>query len=279
MFKKVYIIFIALLLFACNSNKEKATVFLESAQKLYEQADYESAKNNLDSIKILYPKEFKIQKKGLMLRRYIEIKEQELKMVYFDSLLNVRVADAEKMKKNFIFEKNPEYDDLGKYIDKNQQLEDKLQSSYIRSNVNELGEMFLFSVYYGSRPIRHSRLKVSKPNGEYAETQNIPYDGGLNYSFVDGGMTTEVVTYSQGKDNGVIQFIYSNKDSAIKAEYLGKEKFTLTISSADKNVLMRTYDLSIVLSDIEKLKTEKEKCYVRMLYLESKLIENLTNDE
>ena len=265
-------VFIGLLFFliACNSNKKQASVYLENAQKLYEQGEYASAKSNLDSIKKLFPKEFGIRKQGLELKRRIEIKEQERNLNFCDSLLNVRLAEAETMKSGFLFEKDPKYDDVGKYIDKNQRLEAKLQSSYIRTRVNESGEMLFSSVYYGSRPIHHSRLKVSKSNGEYAETELIPHDGGLNYSFVDGGMTTEVVTYTQGKDAGVIQFIYNNKESALKAEFIGKGNYSFTISGADKNVLVKTADFAVVLSDIKKLKKEKEKSIQRLKYLEGK---------
>ena len=271
MYKKEIIICLLFFLIACNANKKQATVYLENSQKLYEQGEYTSAKNQLDSIKILFPKEFEVQKQGLLLRRRIEVKEQERNLNFCDSLLTVRSAQAEAMKPGFLFEKDPKYDDTGKYIDKSQRVEAKLQTSYIRTSVNELGEIQLSSVYYGSRPIHHSRLKVSKSNGEYAETEIIPYDGGMNYSFVDGGMTTEVVTYIQGKDNGVIQFIYNNEESALKAEYLGKESYAFTISASDKNVLVKIFDFAAVLSDIDKLKKEKEKSSQRLKYFESKL--------
>ena len=247
--------------------------FLEDAQKLYEQNEYTSAKNYLDSIKILFPKEFEVQKQGLQLKRKIDIKEQERNLNFCDSLLPVRLAQAETMKPGFLFEKDTAYDDTGKYIDKSQRVEAKLQTSYIRTTVNESGEIMLASVYYGSRPIHHSQLKVSKSNGEYAETEIIPYDGGMNYSFVDGGMTTEVVSYMQGKDNGVIQFIYNNKESALKAEYLGTGTgtYAFTISASDKNVLAKIFDFAVVLADISKLKKEKEKSSQRLKYYESKL--------
>lgn len=266
-----YFICLLLLLVACNSNRKQAAAYLENAQKLYEQGEYASAKNNLDSIKQLFPKELEIQKQGLQLRRRVEVKEQERNLSFCDSLLTVRLAEFEKMKSGFLYEKDSVYDDTGKYVDKNQRLESKLQSSYIRTQVNENGEILLASVYYGSRAIHHSGLKVSKSNGEYAETMLVPYDGGMNYSFVDGGMTTEVVTYTQGKDNGAIQFIYANKAYALKAEYLGKEKYTFTVSDADKNVLVRTFDFAVVLSDIDKLRKEKEKSSQRLKYLEDKL--------
>jgi len=269
--KKELLICLFFILIACNSNKKQATAYLADAQKLYEQGEYTSAKNHIDSIKILFPKEFKIQKQGLQLKRQVETKEQQRNLIFCDSLLKVRLAEAETMKSEFLFEKDTAYDDFGKYVDKTQRIEAKLQTSYIRTTVNELGEILLSSVYYGSRPIHHSRLKVSKSNGEYAETEIIPYDGGLNYSFVDGGMTTEVVAYPQGKDNGVIQFIDNNKDAAIKAEYFGTGNYAFTISASDKNVLVKTFDFAVVLSDIAKLKKEKEKSTQRLKYLEGKM--------
>ncbi|MCL1933160.1 MAG: hypothetical protein FWF53_05060 [Candidatus Azobacteroides sp.] len=271
---------ICLLLFfiACNSNKKQATAYLEKAQKSYEQGEYASAKNNLDSIKKLFPKEFGIQKQGLLLKRRIEIKEQERNLSFCDSLLTVRLAEAETLKTGFLFEKDSAYDDTGKYIDKSQRVEARLQSSYIRTIVNEAGEMQLSGVYYGNHPIHQSQLKVYKSNGEYAETADIPYDGGLNYSFVDEGMTTEIVTYTKGKDNGVIQFIYNNKESELKAELIGKGKYTFTISAADKSALAKTFDFAVILSDIDTLKKEKEKASQRLMYLENKLTSGSTND-
>jgi len=271
MVKKESFICLLVFLIACNSNKKHATIYLKEAQKLYEQGEYTSSKNHIDSIKVFFPKEFEIQKQGLQLRRQVEIKEQERNLKFCDSMMIVRLAQAETMKSQFLFEKDTAYDDVGKYIDKSQRVEAKLQTSYIKTSVNELGEILFSSVYYGSRPIHHSGLKVSKSNGEYAETEIIPYDGGMNYSFVNGGMTTEVVTYAQGKDNGVIQFIDNNKDAALKAEYLGKEKYTFIISAADKNALVKIFDFAIILSDITKMKSEKEKSFQRLKYLERKV--------
>jgi len=269
--KKEYLICLLFILIACNSNKKQATAYLADAQKLYEQGEYTSSKNHIDSIKILFPKEFEIQKQGLQLKRQVEIREQERNLNFCDSMLTVRLAQAEILKTGFLFEKDTAYDDLGKYVDKSQRVEAKVQTSYIRTNVNEAGEILFSSVYYGSRPIHHSQLKVSNANGEFAETEIIPYDGGMNYSFVDGGMTTEVVTYMKGKDNGVIQFIYNNKDAALKAEYIGKANYSFTISLADKNALTKILDFAIVLSDIDKLKKEKEKSSQRLEYFKNKL--------
>jgi hypothetical protein len=261
-----------LLSFACNKKEVDARAYLENAGTLYENADYDSAQKMLDSLKILYPNDFEVRKEGLQLGRLVELKQQARNLILCDSLLQIRLAQRDSMKSNFLFEKNPEYDEIGKYYVKSHRLENNLQRSYIRSGVNELGTMELASVYYGDRPIRHTGLMVSDSKGEYVETETIPYDGGMNYSFTDLNKTTEIVTYAGGKDNGVIQFIYNNMNVPLKAEYTGgNKKYSMMISKADKNALADIRDFSVVLSDIDRLNKEMEKSSKRIEYLQGKI--------
>jgi len=272
---KINLFFISavLLLSACNKKGTDAHTYLENARSFYTNADYNSAQNMLDSMKILFPKDFAVLKEGLHLGRLVEIKQQEQKLALYDSLLQIRIKERDNMKSSYIFEKNPEYDEIGRYYQKSQLLENNFQRSYIRSGVNELGIMELASVYYGDQPIRHTSLKVSSPKEEYTETAAIPYDGGMNYSFTDLGKTTEVVTYRNGKDSGVILFIYNNIKLPLKAEYTGGKKYSITISASDKEAMINTFDFSVVLSDIDKLYKEKEKVYKRIAYLQGKVSE------
>lgn len=261
---KPYLFFIGILLlsFSCNKKGIEARAYLENARNFYENADYDSAQKLLDSLKILYPDEFEIRKEGLQLGRLVKLGQQERNRILCDSLLQIRLAQLDAMKSKFIFEKNPEYDDVGKYYAKSQKLENNLRRSYIRSCVNELGIMELASIYCGARPIRHTGLKVSDSKGEYAETETIPRDGGMNYSFTDLDMTTETITYINGKDNGVIQFIYNNITIPLKAEYTGgNKKYVIAVSQADKDALADIRDFSVVLSDIDRLNKENITSY------------------
>ena len=259
------------LLLACNQKKMDARAYLESARRFYTETDYDSAQKMLDSLKIFYPKDYRVLKDGLQLSRLVEVKQQNRNLVLYDSLLQIRTTERDSIKPNFIFEKNPDYDDVGKYYQESQKLENTIRRSYIRSEVNELGIMKLASVYYGDLPIHHTGLKVSNPQGEYTQTESIPYDGGINYSFTNMNTTTEVVTYTNGKDNGVILFIYNNRKLPLKAEYTGGKKYSITISPSDKEALVKTYDFSVVLSDIDKLQKEKEKASKRIAYLQGKV--------
>jgi hypothetical protein len=270
---RLYLLFISavILLSACNKKATEARTCIENARNLYDNAEYDSAQKILDSMKVLYPKEFEALKEGLELGRLVELKQQALHLVLYDSLLQIRQAERDSMKSGFIFEKNPQYDDIGKYYRKSQKLENNLQRSYIRSGVNELGSMELASVYHGGQAIRHTGLKVSGSQGEYAETEVIPHDGGLNYSFTDLNTTTEVVTYLNGKDKGVILFIYNNIKNPLKAEYTGGKKYRISISQVDKDAIISTFDFSVILSDIDRLHKEKEKSAKRIAYLQEKI--------
>ena len=168
---------------------------MDKARAMYENNEFFGAKNEIDSIRALYPKEVKVLKQGLTLMRQVEVKEAERNIAFCDSLLPIKLEEVEGLKKGFAFEKDSVYEEIGNYIWKQQTIERNVQRCYVRCGVNEEGEMYLASVYYGGRPIEHTGIKLSLKDGQFAETASIPYDGGLNYRFKDMGSTTEVVTY------------------------------------------------------------------------------------
>ena len=137
--------------------------------------------------------------------------------------------------------------------------------------MNEHGEMYLASVYYGAKPIEHTGIKLSTPDGTFVETPEIAYDGGNNYRFSNLGNTTEVVTYKAEKGENAIKFIYDNANNRIKVEYLGGKPYIIYIADADKKALVATYNLAVVLNDIYKMTTARENALKRIEYLNNKL--------
>ena len=134
--------------------------------------------------------------------------------------------------------------------------------------------MYLASVYYGASPINHTAIKLSIPNGLFAETASIPYDGGVNYRFKDEGFTTEVVTYKGEAGLDAINLIYNNPKERIKVEYQGGKPYTIYMAQADKKALIGTYNLGTVLSDINRMTIEIYKAQKRLEYLGRKLETN-----
>lgn len=255
----------------CGTERKEAQARLDKAQTMFEQGEFISAKNEIDSIRALYPKEIDVLKETLTLMRQVELKEAERNIAFCDSLLPSRLQEFEELKATFTFEKDTAYDRLGTYIRKQQTIERNVERSYIRSGVNEQGEVWLASVYFGGKPILHTGLKLSTLNGLYAETAAVPYDGGLNYRFEDLGNTTEVVTYKDNNGLTALQFICDNEKERIRAEYTGGKPYTLYIADGDKKTVADTYRLAVVLSDIVRMTAEKEKAEKRIAYLNGKL--------
>jgi hypothetical protein len=263
----------SLVLTGCNNNEKAAQARLDNARSMYERSEFFAAKSEIDSIRILYPKEFDIIRKGLTLMRQVEQKEAERNLAFCDSLLPIKLQELDVLKKNFNLEKDSAYNEIGNYVSKQQTIEKNIQRCYIRSGVNEKGEMYLASVFYGGKPINHTGIKLTTKNDLFAETPAIPYDGGLNYHFKDMGSTTEVVTYIGEKCKDVVELIYNNPKERIRVEYTGGKPYVLYIADADKKAIAATYELAVVLSDIEKLTREKEKSIKKLAYLEKKLTE------
>ena len=267
----------AITLAACNQTEKEAQARLDNARSMYERNEFFAAKSEIDSLRTLYPKEYKVLKEGLALMRQVELKEAERAIAFCDSLLPIKIEEAETLKKRFAFEKDSVYEEIGNYIWKQQTIERNVQRCYIRSGVNEKGEIYLASVFYGGAPINHTGIKVSTPDGQFAETASIAYDGGVNYRFKDLGKTTEVVTYKGEKGLDAAKFIASNTKERIKAEYTGGKPYTIYIADGDKKAVAATYDLAVVLSDLENLIKEKDKSTNRIAYLKNKLESNTGN--
>jgi hypothetical protein len=269
--KKQVFIFITIFLISCNGNQKEARSVLEKARALYENTEYSTAKQALDELKTQYPKEVEIQKEGLHLMRQIDLKEQQRNLLFCDSVLIVRQAEADSIKRYFIFEKDPEYDTTGKYIEK--KLAASSSSRKLQSGVYENGEIYLKSVYSGASALRHNQLKVSLPTGEFMQTEAIPFDGGANYSFKDDntGLIHESVTYQKGRDNEVMRFIYNHPNEKLTVQYLGGKSHSFVLAKPEIESLLTTVDLSIAISDVQKLQREKTKAEERIAYLQSKI--------
>lgn len=263
------LVFVSLMT-SCGNSGEEAKARLAKAQAMYENNELFAAKNEIDSIRTLYPKEFDVLKETLSLMRLVETKENERTIAFCDSLLPVKQQELEVLKKDFILEKDSLYEETGNYIRKQQTIEKNINRSYVRSGVNEKGEMYLASVYFGGSPINHTSMKLSTKDGMFAETDIVPYDGGLNYRFKDLGNTTEVVTYKAEKGEEAIKFISSNEKERIKVEYTGGKPYTIYLADGDKKAIVTTYAFAIVLSDINRMTKEKEKSERRLAYLKQK---------
>ena len=120
-------------------------------------------------------------RQALTLMRQVELKEAERNIAFCDSLLPIKQEELVGLKAGFVFEKDSAYEEIGNYIWKRQTIERNVQRCYVRCGVNEEGEMYLASVFYGGKPIEHTSIRLSTKDGQEAETPTIPLHGPKNY--------------------------------------------------------------------------------------------------
>lgn len=262
------------LLFACTNPDKKALEQLEIARALYESNNFNQAKLEVDNIRNFYPKAYKVIKQGNRLMRDIELKEQQRTIGYCDSTLKIKESEVAPLTEGFILEKDTAYEEVGNWVYKTQVIEKNVNRCYLRTTVNEKGKIALSSIYRGSGPLKHSAIKVEGQGGEFANTLTVAEDGANNYTFNDGGVYNEIVTYKNGTDNGVIGFINNNQNQTLKVTFIGKRNLTTTLSKEDKMALEKSFNLAATLSDIELMKKEIKIAQVKIEYLTKKNIES-----
>ncbi len=256
-------------LFACGDVEKKAGEKLQAARQAFELGNYSEAKMQIDSIKILYPKAFETRRAGIGLMQEVELKEQEKSLAYLDSMLQVKQAEFDAVKGKYTFEKDAEYQKIGHYLHPSQVLEKNLHRSYLRFQVDETGVMSMTSIYCGSHNIHHVAVKVTAPDGSFAETPASKD----SYETTDLGEKIEKADYKLGEDGNVMGFLYLNKDKNIKVNYQGERPYSTNMTPADRQALASVYELAQLLSSMTEIKKNMEEANLKIEFVKKKMEE------
>lgn len=257
-----------LLLTSCGNDAEKrANERLGSARMAFEQGNYNEAKLQIDSIKILYPKAFDARREGIKLMQQVELKEQQQTLAYLDSTMQIKQSELEAIQNRYVLEKDAEYQQIGNYFWPTQTIEKNLHRSFLRFQVSEQGVMSMTSIYCGASNIHHFAIKVTAPDGSFAETPASKD----SYETTDLGEKIEKADYKMGADGNVMGFLYLNRDKNIKVEYIGERKYSTAMTAADRQALAGIYELSQLLSSIEQIKKEQEEAKLKIQFVTKKI--------
>ena len=258
-------------LFSCEDVEKKAGEKLQAAREAFAQGNYNEAKILIDSIKVLYPKAFETRREGIGLMQEVELKEQEISLVYLDSILQVKQKEFDAIKGNFTFEKDAEYQKIGNYLHPSQVIEKNLHRSFLRFQVDESGKMSMTSIYCGPQNIHHVAVKVIAPDGNFAETPASKD----SYETTDLGEKIEKADYKMGEDGNVMGFINLNKDKNLKVNYLGERPYSNTMTPADRQALGSVYELAQLLSSITEIQKNIEEAKLKIEFVKKKMAERI----
>ncbi len=247
----ISVLFAGLFLFSCGpSDEEKARTKLSHAQLLLEKNDTAAALLHLDSIPRLFPKAV----------YSLNAAKNLLSEVKFD-LLHRREAQLDSLKVKIIALEKPfskektEFDRYTQYVHNRQTFQRAWDRSYIQVHLDERGEIYLSSNYHGEKWLDHTALRVYD-QGDDAKTEEIPIGDPNNHRSDFMEAKWEKVSYREGKDNGVMEFIAEHSGRNLKAVFLGKEYYYIILESYDKQAVKDALALSGALK--QKSALEKE---------------------
>ena len=260
-------------LFSCEDVEKKAGEKLQAAREAFELGNYNEAKILIDSIKMLYPKAFETRRAGIGLMQEVELKEQEKSLVYLDSMLQAKQKDFDAIQGNYTFEKDAEYQNIGNYLHPSQVIEKNLHRSFLRFQVDENGVMSMTSIYCGAHNIHHVAVKVTAPDGSFAETPAAKD----SYETTDLGEKIEKADFKLGEDGNVMGFLYLNKDKNIKVNYQGERPYSITMTAADRQALASVYELAQLLSSMTEIKKNMEEANLKIEFVKKKMEERKDN--
>ena len=272
--KAVFLACLCCTLFSCSNVEKKAGEKLRAAREAFQRGDYSEAKIQIDSIKILYPKAFETRREGIGLMQQVELKEQEKTLVYLDSMLQDKQKEVNALKKNYTFEKDAEYQRTGNYLHPSQVIEKNLHRSYLRFQVDETGVMSMTSIDCGPHNIHHLAVKVTAPDGSFAETPASKD----SYETTDLGEKIEKADYKLGEDGNVIAFLNLNKDKNIRVNYLGERSYATVMTPNDRKAVAAVYELAQLLSSITEIKREMEEANLKIEFVKRKIQERASKD-
>ena len=272
--KAVFLACLCCTLFSCSNVEKKAGEKLRAAREAFQRGDYSEAKIQIDSIKILYPKAFETRREGIGLMQQVELKEQEKTLVYLDSMLQDKQKEVDALKKNYTFEKDAEYQRTGNYLHPSQVIEKNLHRSYLRFQVDETGVMSMTSIYCGPHNIHHLAVKVTAPDGSFAETPASKD----SYETTDLGEKIEKADYKLGEDGNVIAFLNLNKDKNIRVNYLGERSYATVMTPNDRKAVAAVYELAQLLSSITEIKRVMEEANLKIEFVKRKIQERASKD-
>ncbi len=256
---------VILLASSCSDNHQVAERHLSNARTLLAQSEFELAKAELDSINTLYPKSFEQRKAAVPLLDSIRRAENNALIADVEAQLSELMPIVEKLKSDFVFQKDEKYQETGSYIPKATAGSGVLSYTTLHSGVEEDGRVYLESIFIGGQ--KHNKLMI-KVGGESAESLVVEGDGYI-HRFTDLGKTYEVIRLIGANENGVAKFIAEKAKSPMTVQLLGSHMASYTLPQNIKNAIAKSVELSEYMLTIDSLKSEKEKAEFKNFYLDN----------
>ena len=258
-------ILIMCIFFSCDSRKsqeENADKRLKHIQELIDQNSFNAAKNEIDSIHALFPMFVDKRRIAAALSDTVLRRESTRSLSYCDSILPGKIHAMDSIQKNFRFEKDKKYQEIGNFVYKTEQTENNANRTYLKTYVDENADFYLVSNYCGVK-IEQQSVEVSV-NELFAHSDTISLSDANNHRYDDGGSHFESIIFKNESGKSVVEFIMQTSSKVLKITLHGKKTYSYYLADADKNAIIETYRLWKVKKDVVQLQKEIKKATLRI---------------
>lgn len=258
---------------ACGSKKDtQADALFQQAVEAYNAQDYATAQELIDSLHRTYVTRVDLRRSADTIAWRMDLLNIKQQSPVNDSLLEARCAEAEVMAKNFKYEKDEQYQDLGVYEHSRLATANNTSRSYLHVSTDEHGKFSLMAQYVG-KPINFRAVVVEFDKARL-ETETVD-ESSCNVFSRDGGANCETVLFDAEMMNNLPAVIADNctKETKVTVVYKGDTDYSYTMSSADLQAFIETYRLSQLLKEIHELQVRKDNNAKRLVLLQERLQE------
>lgn len=255
-----YILLLVVTFAACNqlSDEEKADLHLQKARTLIEQNQLNAAKNELDSVHILYPREVPMRRIAKHLSDSIVVIESKRTLAYCDSMLPQMEHAKDSLMKAFRFEQNETYQEEGQYVHRLLRTESNAVRCYLQASITESAKVILKSTYCGKGAINYNQVELTCDELSVASTTSTPHQ------FDTDGMHYETIMLQDDEAMPLLGFISEHANNRIKTTLKGGKNYIYYLSENERKALGETYHFAIILKDVQRLKDEQRKAKIRI---------------
>lgn len=240
------LIFVLLLLCACGpTDAEKAQKLVNEAQLLVEEGMWRQARFLLDSIHHCYPREVTQRRLAKALEDSVVYLEAQKSLAYVDSILPPLEQRADKLIKQFRYEKEEAYEDYGRYVHRLLATSSNTSRNFLQAYVRDDRKTIVKSYYFGNSPMNQLSLTLSAAGEEV-------HFSGTNHAFETDGWH-EIMTLEDNPALHLLNFISSHMTDRVRVKGEGDaptRTWVYYLNDQEKTALSQTYELGWLMKDI-----------------------------
>lgn len=234
---------------SCQPSEEDcANALVSQAQQMVHAGQWRQALIVLDSVHSTYPRQVAQRRQAKALSDSIHYLEAQQTLAYTDTLLPPLLEQVDKLIRQFKYEKDERYENVGKYVHKLLSTNKNDSRNFLQSYVQDNHETIVKSYYYGTTQVGQASVCLSADGEEQIFA-------GSNHHFEAEGHH-EIMTLQGDPALALLNFISSHYQSRIRVEgrrASGKSGWVYYLGDNEKQALSQTYQLGWLMKDIKRI--------------------------